>query len=110
MQSRCAHLLDVALDVAQHVVGVQVLRQVADHVEAVAHIDERPAKSRPDRCQTSESRRPCTKAVPVTRAAVSTTPDTSLEKLSSSYHCRRVLKSHEPVVNEPTVRQAAWHP
>ena len=37
-------LLHVALDVAQHVVGVQVVRQVGHHVEAVAHVDQRPAR------------------------------------------------------------------
>ena len=38
-----SHLLYVALNVSQHVVGVQVLREVADHIKAVTHIDERPA-------------------------------------------------------------------
>ena len=36
-------LLHIPLDVAQHVVGVQVLREVSHHVEAVAHVDEWPA-------------------------------------------------------------------
>eukprot|EP00976_Prorocentrum_cordatum_P057723 1163391-Prorocentrum_minimum.AAC.6 len=35
------HLLAVALDVAQHVVGVQVRGQVLDEAEPVAHVDER---------------------------------------------------------------------
>mmetsp|Transcript_40808 Transcript_40808/g.97021 ORF Transcript_40808/g.97021 Transcript_40808/m.97021 type:complete len:941 (+) Transcript_40808:1922-4744(+) len=39
---RRVDLLHVALDVAEHVVGVQVVRQVPDHVEAVADVDERP--------------------------------------------------------------------
>jgi len=37
------HLLDVALNVAQHVVGVQVVCQVTHHVKPVTHIDQRPA-------------------------------------------------------------------
>ena len=39
-----AHLLHVALDVPEHVVGVQELCQVPHHVKAVAHVDERPAE------------------------------------------------------------------
>ena len=37
-------LLHIPLDVAQHVVGVQVVRQVRHHVKAVAHVDQRPAR------------------------------------------------------------------
>ena len=37
------HLLRVALDVAQHVVAVEVARELVHHVITVAHVDERPA-------------------------------------------------------------------
>lgn len=39
-------LLHIALDVAQHVVAEEVVRQLRNHVKAITHIDQRPAHSR----------------------------------------------------------------
>ena len=36
-------LLDITLNVAEHIVGVQIVGQVPNHVKAVTDIDKRPA-------------------------------------------------------------------